>query len=221
MQVLKNKMLDQADFLHRTLLDNHYSLSTDKEKRLLQYLELLIQWNKVFNLTSIRDPQKMIILHLLDSLAIHPYLHGNRIIDVGTGGGLPGIPLAILHPEKSFVLLDSNSKKTRFLVQVIHELQLTNVEITHSRCEDLHPEQLFDSILSRAFASLQVMLEATQHLGNKQCQFLAMKGIYPEQEIQELSQEFKVLAVHQLVIKGLNAERHLVCLAKEDSWEKR
>lgn len=209
-------MLKHADFLHRMLLENHYSLSTETEKQLMHYLDLLVQWNKVFNLTSIRGPQKMIMLHLLDSLAIHPYLHGNRIIDVGTGAGLPGIPLAIIQPEKNFVLMDSNSKKTRFLVQVKHELHLENVEIIHSRCEDLHPEHPFDSILSRAFASLQVMLQTTYHLGNEQSQFLAMKGIYPEQEIQELSQEFKLLAVHKLVINGLNAERHLICLAKGD-----
>jgi 16S rRNA (guanine527-N7)-methyltransferase len=198
------------------LLENQYSLSADIEKKFIKYLELLTQWNKVFNLTSIRDPHEMIMLHLLDSLAINPYLHGTRIIDVGTGAGLPGIPLALIQPEKEFVLMDSNSKKTRFLMQAVHELQLTNVEVIHSRCEDLHPRQRFDSILSRAFASLRVMLETTQHLANKDGRFLAMKGIYPESEIQELPQGFKLLAVHNLVIKGLQAKRHLVCLAKEE-----
>ena len=209
-------MLSHADFLHRMLLENQYSLSADIEKKFIKYLELLTQWNKVFNLTSIRDPHEMIMLHLLDSLAINPYLHGTRIIDVGTGAGLPGIPLALIQPEKEFVLMDSNSKKTRFLMQAVHELQLTNVEVIHSRCEDLHPRQRFDSILSRAFASLRVMLETTQHLANKDGRFLAMKGIYPESEIQELPQGFKLLAVHNLVIKGLQAKRHLVCLAKEE-----
>src|SRR5579862_3044651 len=165
-------MLNHSSFLHRMLLDNHHDVSINVEEKFIQYLDLLARWTKVFNLTRIRDPNEMIMLHLLDSLAIHPYLHGTRIIDVGTGAGLPGIPLAIIHPEKKFVLIDSNSKKTRFLVQVTHELKLMNVEVIHSRCEDLHPKQPFDSILSRAFASLEVMLETTHHLGSKQSQFL-------------------------------------------------
>ncbi len=208
-------MLNHSSFLHRMLLDNHYDVSVSVEEKFIQYLDLLARWTKVFNLTRIRDPKEMILLHLLDSLAIHPYLHGTRIIDVGTGAGLPGIPLALMHPEKMFVLIDSNSKKTRFLTQAIHTLNLTNVEIIHSRCEDFRPELPFDSIVSRAFASLRVMLEATQHLTDQHGRFLAMKGMYPEQEIQALPQGFKVLATHNLVIHGLDAKRHLVCLAKE------
>ncbi len=213
---MTNKMLNYSAFLHDRLVDNQYSLPVGIEEQFIQYLDLMTRWNKVFNLTSIRDSHEMVMLHILDSLSINPYLHGTRIIDIGTGAGLPGIPLALMQPKKKFALMDSNSKKTRFLIQVVHELKLANVEVIHSRCEDLHPEQLFDSILSRAFASLRVMLETTQHLVNKYGRFLAMKGIYPESEIQELPQGFKLLAIHKLVIKGLDAERHLVCLAKED-----
>jgi 16S rRNA (guanine527-N7)-methyltransferase len=209
-------MLNHSAFLHRMLLENNYSLPAGTEEKFIHYLDLLAKWNKIYNLTSIRDPNDMVMLHILDSLSINPYLHGTRILDVGTGAGLPGIPLAIIQPEKKFTLMDSNSKKTRFLTQVVLELKLTNVEVIHSRCEDLRPEQPFDSILSRAFASLRVMLEATHHLVAKHGRFLAMKGVYPESEIQELQQGFKVLAVHKLVINGLAAERHLVCLAKED-----
>ncbi len=214
-------MLSHSDFLHRMLSDNQYDLPVKIEEQLMHYLDLLARWNKVFNLTSICDPTKMILLHILDSLSIHPYVHGTRIIDVGTGAGLPGIPLALVQPEKQFVLIDSNNKKTRFLTHVVLELKLNNVEIIHSRCEDLHSEKLFDSILSRAFTSLRVMLETTQHLLNRQGVFLVMKGLYPEQEIRDIPQGFELLAVHKLAIQGLNAERHLVCLAKEeDKWEK-
>lgn len=209
-------MHNSVDFLHRMLLQNNYSQAENLEPQFMHYLELLTKWNKVFNLTSITDPHDMVMLHILDSLSIHPYLHGSHILDVGTGAGLPGIPLAILLPEKKFTLMDSNSKKTRFLTQVVLELKLKNVAVIHSRCEDLRPERLFDSILSRAFASLRVMLEVTQHLVAPHGKFLAMKGVYPESEIQELPQGFKSLAVHKLEIKGLDAERHLVCLAKED-----
>ncbi len=209
-------MPNDPNYLHEMLIKNQYLLPKNMEELFIQYLDLLIKWNKVFNLTRICDPKEMVLLHILDSLSINPYLHGTRILDVGTGAGLPGIPLAILRPEKKFVLLDSNNKKTRFLTQVVHELKLANVDIIHSRCEDLHPVHLFDSILSRAFASLEVMLKATQHLIDQDGRFLAMKGVYPESEIQEIPQGFKLLAVHKLVINGLDAKRHLVCLTKED-----
>lgn len=198
--------------LRSFLNTNQYSFPEEKIKQFSAYLELLQKWNRVFNLTSITEMAEMIPLHLLDSLSISPYLHGNRIIDVGTGAGLPGIPLAIVHPEKSFTLLDSNGKKTRFLMQAKAALHLNNVDIIHSRCEDFHPAEYFDSILSRAFASLREMVIATQHLLNPQGQFLAMKGVYPETEINELPPEFKVSAIHTLKIQGLSAERHLVCI---------
>lgn len=209
-------MLNNTAFLHQQLLKNNYALSKTCEEQFIHYLDLMSRWNKISNLTSILDPHEMVMLHILDSLSIAPFLQGNRILDVGTGAGLPGIPLAIMQPEKKFTLLDSNSKKTRFLTQVMLELKLNNVEIIHSRCEDFQPNTLFDCILSRAFASLAVMLEVTQHLIAQSGTFLAMKGVYPEAELKELPQGFKLLAVHKLVIHGLDAERHLVCLAEED-----
>lgn len=209
-------MLNDSDFLHHRLVENNYSVSKNTEDQFIHYLDLMARWNKISNLTRICDPHEMVMLHIMDSLSINPYLHGARILDVGTGAGLPGIPLAIMQPEKKFTLMDSNSKKTRFLTQVTLELKLTNVEVIHSRCEDLRPNPPFDSILSRAFASLRVMLEVTHHLIAKHGRFLAMKGVYPEAEIQALPPGFKLLAVHQLVINGLAAKRHLVCLAKED-----
>ena len=129
--------------------------SSQQLEKLLQYLELLQRWNKAFNLTAIRDPLQMVRLHLLDSLAIHPYIQGVKsIIDVGTGPGLPGIPLAILNPQVNFTLLDSNGKKTRFLFQAINELKLPNASEINHRVEAYKPNQLFDAVISRAFSSI-------------------------------------------------------------------
>jgi len=201
--------------LQESLLANQHAISVETQERLIAYLNLLNQWNKVFNLTAIRKLEDMVSLHLLDSLSIQPYLHGDRIIDVGSGAGLPGIPLALTCPQKQFVLLDSNHKKTRFLNQVVYELGIKNVVVIHSRSESFEPDQLFDSIITRAFATLAEMITATQHLLAEQGQFLAMKGIYPETEIRTLPEKFKLLAVHRLTINGLNAERHLVCMGRE------
>lgn len=184
------------------------------QDKLICYIELLTKWNKVFNLTAIRDPEDMVVLHILDSLAIVPYLHGHRIIDIGSGAGLPGIPLCLVSPDKEFVLLDSNSKKTRFLTQVVLELGIKNVTVEHARCEKFRPAHCFDSIMTRAFASLKEMLEMTEHLLSEQGQFLAMKGIYPEAEIKAIPAQFKLRAVHRLVVEGLEAERHLVCIGR-------
>lgn len=202
------------EFLHAALIANGHAISSETEEKLFAYLELLRKWNRVYNLTAIRDIKESILLHIIDSLSIKAYLQGTHIIDIGTGAGLPGIPLALTTPDKKFTLLDSNSKKTRFLSQVMYELQIKNMEVVHARCEDFNPTQKFDSILSRAFASIEVMLESTQHLLSEQGQFLAMKGVYPETEIKAISSPFEVIAVHKLLIKGLEAERHLVCIKK-------
>lgn len=206
--------MTEKSFLQQALLDNQLDLSPDIQNQLLEYLKLLQQWNKVVNLTAIHDFRDMVMLHVLDSLSISRFLHGERIVDVGTGAGLPGIPLALIHPEKVFVLLDSNNKKTRFLNQVVIDLKIKNIHVVHSRAEDFHPDKCFDSIVSRAFASLKDMLSATAHLICADGQFLAMKGQYPELEIQEVPDAFRVLRVHALRINGLNAERHLVCIEK-------
>lgn len=201
-------------FLQQALQDNQHDVSAAMQQQFLDYLSLLEKWNKVHNLTAITDHSDMVMLHILDSLSINRFLHGNRIVDVGTGAGLPGIPLAIMHPQKEFVLIDCNNKKTAFLNQVICELQIKNVSVFHTRVEDFHPERCFDSIVTRAFSSLKEILLATGHLACHEGQFLAMKGAYPEKEIQEVPEEFRVQSVHALRINGLNAERHLVCIEK-------
>ncbi len=201
-------------FLHDALIANHHVVSQDTEKKFIAYLDLLSRWNQIMNLTAIQDEKDSVLLHLLDSLSIKDYLHGTRILDVGTGAGLPGIPLALVCPDKQFVLLDSNNKKIHFLRQVMYELSIPNVEIIHARCEDFKPQKLFDSILSRAFARIQVMLETTEHLQATHGQFLLMKGVYPEQEIREIPARFSVQAVHELHINGLAAKRHLVVIVR-------
>lgn len=204
--------MELKNVLEKALHDNDYHFSDDIQNQLLRYLEMLEKWNRVFNLTAVREAKEMVFRHILDSLSVNTYLHGNRILDVGTGAGLPGIPLAMVNPNKQFVLLDSNSKKTRFLTQTVFELKIPNVEVVHSRAEVYHPEECFDSIISRAFASIKVMLATTQHLICKHGHFLAMKGVYPEEEIQDIPEEFTMLGVHTLKIKGLDAERCLVVI---------
>lgn len=202
------------NFLLQALEENNYFFSDEIQKKFLQYLELLQKWNKAFNLTAIRDVKEMVNLHILDSLSVLPYLYGTRMLDVGTGAGLPGLILAIVLPEKFFVLLDSNSKKTHFLTQVQCSLKLKNIEIVHARSEDFHPSECFDTILSRALASLAKMMAITQHLICPHGRFVAMKGLYPKQEIEELASGIKVSDVVQLQIKGIHAERHVVILEK-------
>lgn len=204
-----NKLLTKA------LTANDYDLTETVQQQLVSYLQLLDRWNQVFNLTAINAPEERVLLHIVDSLSISPYLHGARILDVGTGAGLPGIPLALAHPDKHFVLLDSNSKKTRFLTQVQAELGMKNLEVVHARCQDYKTVMGFDSIVSRAFSAITVMLATTQHLLAPSGQFLAMKGVYPQAEIQEMPEAFTLVGAHKLTIKGLAAERHVVCIEKK------
>lgn len=193
---------------------NELKISTTFVSPLLHYLELLEQWNRAYNLTAIRDPADMVIKHLLDSLVVQPHLHGARILDVGTGAGLPGIPLALLNPEKEFILLDSNGKKMRFLTEVVRQLNLSNVHLEQQRSENFRDTKGFDSIVSRAFAALSDMLRLTQHLLAPKGQFLAMKGDYPSAELAILPAEFQVIQVHALHVPFLEAKRHLVCMSK-------
>ena len=168
------------------------SLSDLQQEKLLRYVELLDKWNKAYNLTAIRQPEQMVPRHLLDSLAVTPYIYGNQILDVGTGAGLPGIPLAIALPTKQFTLLDSNGKKTRFVQQVISELELSNVNVVHSRVEDYKPSVSFGTIISRAYSSIREMLQQTQHLAADGSKFFAMKGIYPQDELDDLPSGFEL-----------------------------
>lgn len=177
---------------------------------LCKYLALLEKWNKAYNLTAIRDAEEMVSLHLLDSLAVLPFVKGDNLIDVGAGGGLPGVVLAIMKPDKQITLLDSNGKKTRFLSQVKAELALKNVDVVNSRVENHHAEQKFDGIVSRAFATLKDMTDNASHLLADDGRFWAMKGRYPQQEIDELSPQFQFEASHLLHIPGVPAERHLI-----------
>lgn len=186
-------------------------LSAAQLDALYAYLELLIKWNKAYNLTAIREPERMVSLHLLDSLAVHPYVqNAQRIIDVGTGPGLPGIVLAIMNPSKDFTLLDSNGKKTRFLFQAKTALNLANVSIINDRVEAYHLPQAFDIIVSRAFASLADMTHWCAHLRHQDGCFLAMKGQYPEAEIAAIRAQYQVRASHPLHITGVDGERHLL-----------
>ena len=186
---------------------------TDLQKdQLIQLVQLLNKWNKAYNLTSVRDPQEMLVKHILDSIVVSPHLQGDRFIDVGTGPGLPGLPLAIINPTKQFVLLDSLGKRISFIRNAVRELGLTNVEPVLSRVEEYQPEQKFDGVLSRAFASLKDMTDWCHHLPKKDGYFYALKGIYHEDEVQELDKKFEVKDVITLNVPELVGERHLIVL---------
>ncbi len=195
------------------------SLELDDEKvtKLLQYLELLQKWNKVYNLTAIRDPQEMLVKHLLDSLAVVPHITPTRLIDVGTGGGLPGIPLAICYPDATIDLLDSNSKKTRFLIQAKAELGLTNTQVIHGRVEEYHPEPLYDAVISRAFAALEDMLYWTNDLLPAGGVWWAMKAQKDFEPLDVLPQNAKLDEQIELSVPGLEAERRLIKLIKTEN----
>lgn len=203
----------QAERLQRGLEILGLAVSAATQERLLAFVVLLAKWNRVYNLTAVRDPDEMVTRHLLDSLVVMPYVQGPRVLDVGTGPGLPGLPLALVLPDVHFSLLDSNAKKTRFLTQAISELALTNVEVIRERVEIYRPPESFDTVVSRAFSSLSAFYEAAAPLCRKGGRLLAMKGAYPEEELQELPAGAVVQGVHRLQIPGLSAERHLVCLS--------
>lgn len=193
----------------------HLNVTEEQKQKLMQFLAMLNKWNKAYNLTSVRDPQQMLYTHILDSIAIAPLLKDNHYIDVGTGPGLPGIPLAIMCPEKTFCLLDSLGKRVRFMTQVKHELKLPNITPIQSRVQEFHPEQPFEGVLSRAFASLKDMLHWCSHLVDSNGKFLALKGQYPQEEIAELSADYKIETELQVQVPGLDAERHLITLKKQ------
>ena len=172
----------------------------------------LHKWNQIHNLTSIRDPFQMLSKHIIDSLAVSPYLQGPNILDVGTGAGLPGLPLALTHPQYRFALLDSNGKKTRFLTHVIQTLMIANVDIIPLRVEKYHPKNCFNSIVSRAFSQLNEFLDKTRHLCCENGIFLAMKGQYPAEEIAAIDADFKLLDTKDLQIAGLDQKRHLLII---------
>ncbi|MGS0682511.1 16S rRNA (guanine(527)-N(7))-methyltransferase RsmG [Shewanella sp. 125m-7] len=187
-----------------------------QKKQLVDFVGMLNKWNKAFNLTSVRDPEQMLIRHIMDSLVVSPHLKGSRFIDVGTGPGLPGIPLAILNPDKEFVLLDSLGKRIRFQKQVQFELGINNISSIESRVEAYQPEELFDGVLSRAFASIQDMLHWCHHLPKAGGCFYALKAQLSEQEMSQLPAGFVVTDIIELKVPKLEEQRHLLRVIKQD-----
>lgn len=198
--------------LSRLLAEAGISLSDHQQQQLVAYVELLHKWNKAYNLTSVRDPNEMLVRHILDSIVVAPYLKGERFIDVGTGPGLPGIPLAIVLPQAQFTLLDSLGKRVRFLRQVQHELKLDNVTPVQSRVEEFPAQPPFDGVISRAFASLNDMVSWCHHLPGEQGCFYALKGLVPDDEIAQLPEEYQVEEIVKLKVPQLDGERHLVTI---------
>ena len=186
-------------------------ITPEQQQKLLEYLALLQKWNGVYNLTAIRQPEQMVSNHLLDSLAVLPHLWPQRWLDVGCGAGLPGVVLALMRPEWSFTLLDSNSKKTGFVQQAVIELGLCNVEVRCERVEQWQAEQKFDGIVSRAFAEAADFVGLTRHLLAEGGHWAAMKGV-PEQELERLPEDVSVEKVITLQVPGLEAARSLVVL---------
>ena len=193
--------------LHVPLPEAHHAL-------LLDYLDLLIKWNKAYNLTAVRDPDEMVSRHLLDSLSIMPFIENGRWLDVGSGCGMPGIPLSILLPGSQVTCLDSNGKKTRFLNQVKLELRLDNLQIIHSRVEDFTPPDKFNGIVSRAFSSMENFSSWTRHLGDDQTRWFAMKGVHPRDELSALPSDFHLDIEHALTVPGCQGQRHLMILRR-------
>ena len=187
-------------------------VAPDAQQHMLDYLLLVEKWNKAYNLTAVREPAKMLTHHLLDSLSVLPHVRGPRVLDVGSGAGLPGIPLALARPEWQFTLLDSSHKKTTFLRQAVIELKLINVEVVCDRVETWVSPQLFDTVVSRAFSDLPEFLGLAGKLCAKTGVVVAMKGIYPHEELAQVPKDFQLCSVVSLNVPGLDAERHAALL---------
>lgn len=189
--------------------------STQQQEHWLAYVALLAKWNKAYNLTAVRDPREMVSRHVIDSLSIAHHIHGKRLLDVGAGAGIPSIPLAILWPDCQFTALDSNGKKTRFMQQVKNELGLCNFDTLQTRVEDYQPTELFDGILSRAFASLGSFVSLSQHLLTPDGTLWAMKAVIDKAELSEVPKPYMVSACLPLQVPDCTAERHLVVIRHE------
>jgi 16S rRNA (guanine527-N7)-methyltransferase len=208
--------MTERESLRRRLADGmselRITLDDRAVERLLDYVDLLQRWNAAYNLTAVRDPGEMVTRHLLDSLAILPHVRGATLADLGSGAGLPGIPMAIAAPQRDIVLVDSNGKKARFLREAVRRLALERTRVAESRVENL--EGTFDCITARAFASLGEMLGWGGHLLATGGVWLALKGRYPDDELAAVPPAFRVEAVSALHVPGLDAERHLVVVRR-------
>ncbi len=200
--------------LERSLAETELKPSNEQKQQLVKLVSLVNKWNKAYNLTSVRDPRDMLVKHILDSIVVAPYITGSRVIDVGTGPGFPGLPLAIMLPGVEFTLLDSLGKRIRFIKQAIFELGITNVTAVQSRVESHQPELPYHQVLSRAFASLHDMLSWCNHLVDKEGQFLALKGQIEEQELKQIPNDFIIKDTDELKVPNLEGTRHLVTVIK-------
>ncbi|MFA5081461.1 MAG: 16S rRNA (guanine(527)-N(7))-methyltransferase RsmG [Hydrogenophilaceae bacterium] len=199
------------DQLNAALTAMGLAIDADRQDRLLDYLALLQKWNRTYNLTAIHEPERMLTHHLLDSLAVLPYVTADRLLDVGSGAGLPGIPFAIVRPDLQVTLIDASHKKAAFMQQAAIELKLGNVTALHGRVEDLRPDVPFPQIVSRAFSDLSDFVRLTGHLLARDGVWLAMKGLCPHEEIAQLKGA-RVKRDVELHVPGLDADRHLIIL---------
>ena len=206
--------MSQQAILEQGIQDAKLAISAETQHKLLGYLSLMQKWNKVHNLTAVRDADEMVTLHLLDSLVVLPYVDAKNLLDVGSGAGLPGIPLALCLPDLQVTVIDSNSKKVSFMRQAKAELGITNLEVIGGRVEDIAPTRQFEIIISRAFSDLSLFISLTHHLLATDGKWLAMKGVYPEAELADLLAKTGVVAskVEVLNVPGLKAQRHLAFL---------
>lgn len=205
-------MSSSRDELQHGLTTLGLTASLEQIDQLLAYVDLLDKWNRVYNLTAVRESERMLSYHVLDSLAALPHITARRVLDVGSGGGMPGILFAILRPDWQLTLLDANHKKTTFLKQAVIELGLSQVEVVCDRVEAYQPADKFDVITSRAFAELNEFIRLTRHLLTTDGYWAALKGVYPYEEIAQLPADIRVQAVEALQVPTLEAERHLVKL---------
>ncbi len=201
---------DLRSRLDRGLAALGLPLSAAQVEMLLAYVALLARWNAAYNLTAVRDPAEMVPRHLLDSLAIRPWVRGPRLLDVGTGPGLPGIPLAIADPDLQVVLLDANGKKVRFCRQAVVELGLGNVEVVQARVEAYRPAAAFATVTARAVADLPSLLAVVSHLVGPDSTLLAMKGTLPAAEVEVLRKKGLAVTVNRLRVPDVDGERHLI-----------
>jgi len=204
------------ELFERGLAELGIELSVAVRQQFMDYINLMLKWNRVYNLTSVRKPALIVTRHLLDSLVVLPYIKAPCILDVGAGAGLPGIPLALARPEWEVVMLDGNAKKTRFMTQAIAELGIENASVIHHRVEEYQPKEPFSTIISRAFSTVENMISMAGGMLAPEGRLLAMKGVYPLAELESLPEGYKVCEVPRLEVPLLDAERHLVWIERQE-----